>query len=320
MREPLVSVIMTVYNAEEYLRDAIESVLNQTFKNYEFIIVDDGSTDRSKKIIQSYGDSRIKLISHKNQGVSLSCNKAIKIAVGKYIARHDADDISIKDRFKKQVQYLELNPNVGLLGTNYELMDISGKVFRKTNIFTAPSDLKLANVFSNQFGQGTVMIRSSVLKQAGDYDHHYRITHDYDLWARISHCSDISNLKEPLYRWRYHDNSLSSSPKNLEETKREAYEIRNREFDYFRKNKSEYKLASFAPLSTYGGVFKYLEMKNAMFRNMSLMYCYSGLRRVALPILFAAVLYAPWNKKTYKQLFVILLKRNKVPELPYEFL
>ena len=120
---PEVSVVMPVYNAEKYLRDAIESILNQSFRNFEFFIIDDASTDKSVEIIKSFSDNRIFLIQKAvNSGYTDSLNMAIKLAKGKYIARMDADDISLKNRFLMQYQYMESNTSVLVLGTFFNVI------------------------------------------------------------------------------------------------------------------------------------------------------------------------------------------------------
>ncbi len=136
---PKVSVIMSVYNGDKYLREAIESILNQTFTDFEFIIVNDGSTDNSLEIIESYDDERIKTINNKkNIGLTKSLNKALKFAKGKYIARQDADDVSLPNRFEKQVEYLDSHPEVALVGTSVYLIDENGKIIGKRIAFAKP--------------------------------------------------------------------------------------------------------------------------------------------------------------------------------------
>lgn len=319
IKEPTISVIMPVYNAAAYLKEAIESILGQTFKDFELIIINDGSTDNSSKVIESFKDERIRYLSQKNRGVSISRNKAIKLAVGEFIAMQDADDISAKDRFIGQINFLEGNPRVGLVGTNYHVIDENGKLATTTDVFTDPEDLKLAEIFSNQFGQGTVMIRKSYLKGL-NYEENRKLAEDYDLWARLSHQTQIANLRKPLYSWRNAGTGASTNSENLEELDREQMAIRLREFKRFRENRGEYKLLSLHPLSTRGGVKKYLEMKNRLFRDMALLYCYIGLRRYAVFSLFVAWLWAPWVNKTYSQLLTIIFKKDAIKSIPYDYI
>jgi len=118
MDRPKISVIMSVYNGEKYLREAIESILNQTFRDFEFIIINDGSTDKTSEILSSYNDPRIVIINNKrNIGLTKSLNKGLKMVKGEYIARQDADDVSLPERLERMVNFLDMNRDVGLLGS-----------------------------------------------------------------------------------------------------------------------------------------------------------------------------------------------------------
>src|SRR3989337_2996755 len=123
-----VSVIMSVYNGERHLRESVDSILNQTFQDFEFIIINDGSKDQSKYILESYKDERIKLIHNKNMGLTKSLNIGISIAKGKYIARQDADDISEPERLKTQYDFMEANPGLGLIGSQFEVIKENGEI------------------------------------------------------------------------------------------------------------------------------------------------------------------------------------------------
>jgi len=315
---PLVSVVMPVYNAQEFLAEAIESILEQTYENFELIIVNDGSTDKSEMIINSYKNSRIILVSRENKGVSASRNEAMALAKGKYIAMQDADDLSDKNRLHKQVNFLEDNPEIGLLGSNYHVIESDSKnICMTTDVFTRPKDLKIAEVFSNQFGQGTVMMRASHVKDKS-YDEALALSEDYDLWTRLSRITKIANLPEPLYKWRNHKKSASAQ--SIDEARKYAYRIRDREFSYYLTHKKQYKFFNLNLGSTRGGTKKYFEQKNTMYRNMGLMYCYRGLRRFAVPITILAILHAPWIRKTYSQLFTIIARRSLIKDIEYEFL
>lgn len=310
---------MPVYNGEKYLKEAINSILGQTYKDFELIIIDDGSTDKTPVIIESYKDPRIRVIRHRNNvGVSLSRNEAIDRAKGKYIAMQDADDMSLPQRFEKQLAYLENKTRVGLVGTNYHVIDETSHVTSiTTDVFTHPDDVKLAEVFYNQFGQGAVMLRRDSLGGLR-YNEKTRLAEDYDFFLRLSHRCDLANIKEPLYLWRSHGKSASA--KNTEEIKKHAYSVRDHEFDYFLAHKDKYKLMSLHPLSTRRGMKTYFESKNLMFRNMALMYCYVGLRRKAIPVLALGILCAPWAKQTYHQLFITLFRKTEITEIKYMFL
>ena len=212
---PKISVIMSVYNGEKYLREAIESILNQTFTDFEFIIVNDGSTDTSFEIIQSYDDERIKRINNeKNIGLTKSLNKVLKEAKGEYIARQDADDISLPNRFEEQMKHLEEHPEVALLGTNIYKIDENGKIIGKHIVLAKPSIKDLFK--SNQFNHGTVMFKKRVVEKLGYYEEIFKYSQDYELWLRIAKHYEVRNLTQILYKLRSHDENVGL--KNWEES------------------------------------------------------------------------------------------------------
>ena len=203
-KRPIVSVVMPVYNTrEEYLCEAIESILDQTFTDFEFIIVDDGSDERTKRIIDSYCDDRIIVVTNiENIGITKSLNKGISIAKGKYIARMDSDDISSFDRFEKQVAYLESHPNINILGTyvydgdqiRYEFSDISQKERRTLFILENVGPI-----------HPSVMIRKIFFDNNRiRYNEDFRFAQDYELWIRCNELTDICFYPEPLLRRRKH--------------------------------------------------------------------------------------------------------------------
>lgn len=201
---PTISVIMSVYNGKEYLRESIESILNQTFTDFEFIIIDDGSTDNSLKIIQKFNDTRIRIIENKNNiGLTKSLNKALQQATGKYIARQDADDISLPNRFKEQVNYLNNHPEIVLLGTNIYLIDENSKIIGKRITSEKPNINKLKK--KNQFTHGSVMYKNEIISQLGGYNELFKYSQDYELWLRITKYHNVRNLTQLLYKSRLHD-------------------------------------------------------------------------------------------------------------------
>jgi glycosyltransferase involved in cell wall biosynthesis len=199
MNEPLVSVILPVFNAGRLLEEAIESILNQTIQNLELIIINDGSTDDSLDIIKTFAhkDKRIRFISRPNKGLVFTLNELVKLANGRYIARQDQDDISLPARLEKQIAFLRRNPDVSMVGTNIMVIDSRGKrVSQKVanvDFLTHPNDLKLAEVFSNQFAHGSIVIKRSSIK-SDRYDPDYSYAEDYDFWSRLSRRSKLANL------------------------------------------------------------------------------------------------------------------------------
>jgi len=208
MKSPKVTVLMSVYNGEKYLREAVESILNQTFTDFEFLIVNDGSTDRTAEILQSYDDPRIRIIDNeKNIGLTKSLNKGLRMARGEYVARMDADDISMPERLERQVKFLDKNKDVGLLGSSWYEINADGK---KTSIGEAAASGKQAVHF---MCHGSVMVRKICLEEVGLYREIFKYAQDYDLWLRIADKFGVANLNEPLYKLRIHNETISSHKK-----------------------------------------------------------------------------------------------------------
>ena len=203
---PKISVIMSVFNGEKYLREAIDSILGQTFTDFEFIIVNDGSTDNSLSIIKGYADKRIRLIDNEqNIGLTKSLNRAIKQARGEYIARQDADDISLPNRFEEQIKYFKKNPKVVLLGTGICRIDGNGKILGKTLAIAKPGK---SLVKQNQFNHGSTMFKSGVIRELGGYNELFKYCQDYELWLRLAKYYEVRNLPQILYQLRFHDEAL----------------------------------------------------------------------------------------------------------------
>ncbi|MFZ6014448.1 MAG: glycosyltransferase family 2 protein, partial [Bacteroidota bacterium] len=204
---PAVSVIMPVYNAESFLQEAIESILTQSFRDFEFLIFNDGSTDNSKQIIQSISDPRIKLFdSDINQGYVSLLNKGIDLAHGKYIARMDADDIAHPHRLQKQFDKLEQHPDHVICGTRFTTVG-SNQV---TALPLEDDDIKLKMLYITPFCHPSVMIRAAVLKDHQlRYEHDYMPAEDYQLWVTLSDYGKFCNLSESLMHYRVHHNNIS---------------------------------------------------------------------------------------------------------------
>lgn len=204
---PHVSVLMPVYNCETYICEAIESILNQSFSNFECIIIDDKSTDETVKLIQSYQDHRIQLIQKpKNTGLTDSLNLGLKIAKGKFIARMDGDDISLPQRFEKQVSFLELNHEYVLCGSNYTIMGSNMLVKLPQN----HENIKVALLQKCLVAHPTVMMRKELLdKFELCYDATKEPAEDYDFWVRMIGKGKFHNLQESLLQYRVHNEQVS---------------------------------------------------------------------------------------------------------------
>lgn len=200
---------MSVYNGEKYLREAIDSILNQTFTDFEFIIINDGSTDGTRKILESYFDPRIRLIHQENIGLTKSLNRGLKVANGEYIARMDADDISHPDRLKYQVNFLDENHGIGLVGSYASFIDEKG---REIQIWKTPEtheEIKKVFQTGNSFCHGLVLFRKECLDTVGYYREEFKYAQDYDYWLRISEHFKTANIDRVLYKNRRTADTIS---------------------------------------------------------------------------------------------------------------
>jgi glycosyltransferase involved in cell wall biosynthesis len=206
---PLVSVVMPVYNAGLYLDEAIQSILDQTFTNFELLIYNDASSDASDSIIRSFSDPRIIYKKcDQNVGTANLAIEGLRIARGKYIARMDADDISIPNRFEEQVLFMEANPTIGICGTWYQNFGTLNNVVKRP---TSVDEIKYALFFGTPFGQPTVMMRKNLLiKHNLEYDNMYA-TEDYEFFERASLYFDCANIPKVLLRYRKHNTQLTST-------------------------------------------------------------------------------------------------------------
>lgn len=200
----LVTVLMPVFNAEKYVAEAIESILNQTYDNFEFLIINDGSTDKSEDIILSYKDSRIVYIKNqRNIRLVATLNKGIRMAKGKYIMRMDADDISVPDRMQKQVLYMEHDPKVGVCGS---FLSVFGETINPY-ISKRPEDdanIRASLLVQNSLGHPNVTIRKSVMIENNIwYDEKFYRMEDWGLWVSLMPFCEFHNIQEPLLYYRY---------------------------------------------------------------------------------------------------------------------
>ena len=213
---PLVSVLMPVFNAEKYLREAIESILNQTFADFEFLILNDGSTDGSKEIILSYADTRIRYVENENNlGVVKTANKGIHLSRGKYIFRMDADDISLPRRLEKQYRFMEQHPDIGMCSSWAQVINENGNVTGKIIQQTQPEFVRIHLLFSVALLQPICCFRTDILKQ-NPYQKE-PVTEDYELWCRLSDSIRMVNLPEFLLQYRWHETNISKEKEQIME-------------------------------------------------------------------------------------------------------
>ncbi|MCP4142059.1 MAG: glycosyltransferase family 2 protein [Chloroflexi bacterium] len=217
-KKPKVSIVMATFNAKDFLHQAIESILSQSYKEFEFIIVDDGSTDSTWEIITQHHkiDQRINPIKlKKNQGVAIASNIGIKMAQGKYIARMDSDDISLPQRLEKQVEFMESNPEIGILGSRVRYMNRAGNLLGFPPMPLKDLSIRWDLLFKNPFFNSSTIFRKSLLsKHEIVYNPNARYGEDYDLWIRLLSLTKGENLPDILLNYRIHSSNLTHTTQN----------------------------------------------------------------------------------------------------------
>ncbi len=214
--ENKISVILPVYNSDEFISDSISSILNQTYKNFELIIVDDGSTDKSKDICENFSkvDDRVKLIKNHHNGLTISLNKGLAIAQGKYIARQDADDISLPNRFEKQIEWFLKDKKRVLCGTNCKILNENNKYKLNRSLKYSNEGIRKKLEYSNCFVHSSTMYLRNSVQKLGLYDENLKYAQDYDLWWKLTTLGEVGNLEERLLIIRNRKNSISIKNKN----------------------------------------------------------------------------------------------------------
>ncbi|MBW4618436.1 MAG: glycosyltransferase [Cyanosarcina radialis HA8281-LM2] len=224
---PKISVVMPVYNCERYLREAVESVLNQSFTDFEFVIINDASTDSTDEILAEFArqDERIIILENQeNLGLTGSLNKGIDRARGEYIARQDADDISLPERLKKQVALLDSNSEVVLVSCNIEKINAEGKPFAIMERACPANLVAWYLLFYNRLsGHSQVMFRRKTVNMLGGYSKKYPYCEDYELWCRLAGVGIVRILPEVLLQQRFHSTSVSA--KKQAEQKQDILEL-----------------------------------------------------------------------------------------------
>jgi glycosyltransferase involved in cell wall biosynthesis len=208
---PPISVVMPVYNAEPFLRQAIDSILAQTLRDFEFIIIDDGSTDGTANLLESYRrrDARLRVHRAAHQGLPACLNLGLRLASGKYIARMDGDDVSLPERFERQFRRLEANPSLAILGTQIRRINADGAVIDASNV---PLDHAAILASMQQvccLHHPTVMMRAAALEQLGGYRECFEAAEDHDLWLRAAERFELGNLPDALLLYRIHTRATS---------------------------------------------------------------------------------------------------------------
>lgn len=209
---PRISVLMPVYNAESYLAAAVESILAQTWQDFEFLIMDDGSSDRTPQILQAYAqnDPRIHVYQSQNQGVSAARNSLLQKARGEYVAVMDADDIALPHRLAAQIHYLDHHPEIVCVGGSHDLIDEQGRFLTTLKLPETDEQIQaLALAGHGSICHPCACMRRSPVLQVGGYDERLKSAHDLDLWLKLGEVGQLTNLPEVVLQYRIHTQSVS---------------------------------------------------------------------------------------------------------------
>ena len=210
---PKISVVMAVFNGERYLADAVESILHQSFRDFELVILNDGSTDESGKILRDFAlrDSRIRLFDRNRHGLTRGLNRGIAVAQGQYLARMDADDVALPARFQAQVDYLDAHPEVLALGGQARLVSPEGWPLCQWAVPTGHEEIDAAHMagLPGQLIHPTSMMRLDAVRRVGGLNEQWTYAQDYDLWLRLAEIGKLSNLRETVLNYRLHFSSVT---------------------------------------------------------------------------------------------------------------
>jgi len=205
---------MSVFNGERYLAEAVESIINQSFRDFEFIIIDDGSEDNTWKILSEYGVRDRRIVLHRNEeniGLTRSLNLGLSLARGEYIARMDADDISLPGRLEWQIQFLDANQEIGVLGGGCQIIDENGELLSERIPPCEDASIKAELLIKNNgLGHSEIMARAELLRKVGGYDETIPYAQDYDLWCRLSPVTQFASLQKIVIKWRNRKSNISN--------------------------------------------------------------------------------------------------------------
>ncbi len=233
---PRVSVLMAVYNGETSLRQSIDSILKQDYSDFEFIIIDDGSSDATAEMLASYDDKRMRVRRNEtNIGLTKSLNRGLALARGEFVARQDADDVSSPERLARQVAWMEEHPETGLAGSNVWVLEGNHATPKLEVRPTEDAAIRWWMLFSNVFAHSSVMFRRSLLATVQGYDESFPVSQDYELWSRMLRVTGVANIDYPLVSLRRGRHNISQ--KHLGAQNEWAERVSAREIDALLKEK-----------------------------------------------------------------------------------
>ena len=304
---PLVSVIVGVNRDDGTLVQSIESILSQTYSGFELIIVNDGSSEKVKKVVENFLDERIVLINSPKIGLTAALNIALKESNGKYIARHDAGDFSLKHRIFEQIKFLENNTSVSMCGTWIKETSSSGVDLGITSFPVTDSEIKNSILYQNVFCHGSIMAKKDDLMQLNGYREEFKHSQDYDLWLRLIESFEVANLEKPLYVRVISPDSISFVNKE----KQKGYADLARDCYRARKAKAKEPLRGLESINHSQNTIK---NKNRILSSYKF-YCgrrlYSyGNMRLARKYFFNSLALFPFALKNVIYILITLLPQN----------
>jgi glycosyltransferase involved in cell wall biosynthesis len=206
---PLVTVLLPVRNAAPYLREALQSLREQTYRHFRVLAIDDGSTDDSLEILRSFRDERLRVITRSGKGLVTTLSEGLEFCDTPYVARMDADDRALPQRLERQVRALDDDRSLVMLGTRVSVIDAEGKPLASPAVLQEDRAIRRALAVTNCFAHGSVMFRRDEVRQAGGYRASAHLVEDYDLWMRLAERGKLANLPDALYEWRTNPASVS---------------------------------------------------------------------------------------------------------------
>jgi glycosyltransferase involved in cell wall biosynthesis len=303
---PTISVLMSVFNTpERYLRQAVQSILGQTFSDLEFIIIDDGSTDRSPAVLREYAsrDPRIRLTVRTNKGLTVTLNEAIGVARGELLARMDCDDVALADRFEKQLSFLRADASIVCAGGYFALIDEKDRLLTRLRPPTddaAIQDLLLRG--HTAICHPAAMMRADAVRKVGGYDPYFKTTQDLDLWLRLGEVGKLGNVPEVVLKFRQHGASISETRR--EEQRRFGREACERAWQ--RRGLSGMRFEAEEPWRP--GADRSSRHRYAL--RYGWWAFNSGERRTAASYGWRAIRIAPWKVDGWRLLLVAGMKRG----------
>ena len=295
-----VTVIMAVHNGERYLSKSVASILNQSLEDFEFLIVDDGSTDGTAQILGEYVDDRIRVVRNESRrGLTRSLNLGLSSANSEFIARQDADDISLRDRLESQISYLCKRPQICVLGTNSQRIDSDGA---RIGLVPKSKDVRRDLLDRNPLVHGSVMFRREPVAKLGGYDEFFYFCQDYELWQRIARHHEIEILSKVHYLFRQHGGNTRLQ-KGREST---LYQLLVRKIA--RETITDSAVAEIKRCGL-SHLMKYLDSSERAFhcKAVANMHMWNGRRREAVQSYIKAIRYSPLQAREYLNLTLACL-------------